>query len=575
MTDGVPRRARSVRGVFREFWPYTTGDRLRLLAGGLLSLVLLGCEVASVVIFEAIVSKVLERHHLAGFWTLAGLWLGAAALGAVAMAWGGWLTGLASQRIQLRLRDSVFSYTQRLPVDYFDERRLGDLMVRLIDDIAVVEGAVASGPLSLVTSVISIVVFAVAALVIRWDLALLSFAVAPAFWVVARAFAGPLSRAASVERTASGSVTSAVEESLANQALIQAFNRQDAESRRLHREGVWWLRAKMAETRLDSIYAPLVYFLETCCVLAVFGLGAWDVAGGRLSLAGLLAFAACLAYLYPPVQGLSGLVLTVSEASASAARIDDILSFRPQVAERTEALKGRLRSQGRIDFENVSFGYPRSGRPVLNRLSFTAAPGRLLAIAGPSGSGKSTVSRLLLRFYDPHAGRILLDDIDIRDLSLPTLRYNVTLLQQETLLFPGTVAENIRYGRSSASPREIVAAAQAADAHGFISALPDGYDTVVGQRGRLLSGGQRQRICIARAFLRDAPVLILDEPTTGLDRASTERLLTVIRRFAARRTAIVITHDPRVTAAADDVLELHGSGVVRRGGQPAAERITA
>jgi ATP-binding cassette, subfamily B, bacterial len=575
MTDGVTSRARSVRGVFREFWPYTRGDRLRLLAGGLLSLVLLGCEVASVVIFEAIVSKVLEKHHPAGFWELAGLWLGAAALGAVAMAWGGWLTGLASQRIQLRLRDSVFSYTQRLPVDYFDERRLGDLMVRLIDDIAVLEGAVASGPLSLFTSVISIVVFAAAALVIRWDLALLAFAVAPAFWVVARVFAGPLSRAASVERTASGSVTSAVEESLANQALIQAFNRQDAESRRLHREGVWWLRAKMAETRLDSIYAPLVYFLETCCVLAVFGLGAWDVAGGRLSLAGLLAFAACLAYLYPPVQGLSGLVLTVSEASASAARIDDILSFRPQVAERTEALKGRLRSQGRIDFENVSFGYPRSGRPVLNRLSFTAAPGRLLAIAGPSGSGKSTVSRLLLRFYDPHAGRILLDDIDIRDLSLPTLRYNVTLLQQETLLFPGTVAENIRYGRSTASPREIVAAAQAADAHGFISALPDGYDTVVGQRGRLLSGGQRQRICIARAFLRDAPVLILDEPTTGLDRASTERLLTVIRRFAARRTAIVITHDPRVAAAADDVLELHGSGVVRRGGQPAAERITA
>jgi ATP-binding cassette, subfamily B, bacterial len=575
MTDDVTSRAQSVRGVFREYWPYTRGDRLRLLAGGLLSLVLLGCEVASVVIFEAIVSKVLERHHLAGFWELAGLWLGAAALGAVAMAWGGWLAGLASQRIQLRLRDSVFSYTQRLPVDYFDERRLGDLMVRLIDDIAVVEGAVASGPLGLLTSVISIVIFAVAALVIRWDLALLSFAVAPAFWVVARVFAGPLSRAASVERTASGSVTSAVEESLANQALIQAFNRQDAESRRLHREGVWWLRAKMAETRLDSIYAPLVYFLETCCVLAVFGLGAWDVAGGRLSLAGLLAFAACLAYLYPPVQGLSGLVLTVSEASASAARIGDILSFRPHVAERTEALKGRLRGRGRIDFENVSFGYPRSGRPVLSRLSFTAMPGRLLAIAGPSGTGKSTVSRLLLRFYDPDAGRILLDDIDIRDLSLPTLRYNVTLLQQETLLFPGTVAENIRYGRSSASPREVMAAAQAADAHGFISALPDGYDTAAGQRGRLMSGGQRQRICIARAFLRDAPVLILDEPTTGLDTASTERLLAVIRRFAARHTAIVITHDPRVVAAADDVLELPGSRVVRRGGQPAAERITA
>jgi ATP-binding cassette, subfamily B, bacterial len=565
MTQLAP--ARPVRAVFREYWPYTRGDRLRLLAGGLLSLVLLGCELASVIIFEAIVSKVLERHHLAGFWVLAGLWLAVAALGAVAMAWGGWLTGLAAQRIQLRLRDSVFAHTQRLPVDYFDERRLGDLMIRLTDDIAVVESAVASGPLSLVSSVVSIVVFAVAALVIRWDLALLAFAVAPAFWVVARLFSGPLSRAASQERSASGSVTSTVEESLANQALIQAFNRQETESRRLHREGVWWLRAKMAETRLDSIYAPLVYFLETCCVLAVFGLGAWDVTAGRLSLAGLLALAACLAYLYPPVQGLSGLLLTVSEAGASAARIGDILSFRPRVAERTLALKGRLRGRGRIDVQDVTFGYPRSSRPVLDRLSFTAVPGRLLAVAGPSGTGKSTITRLLLRFYDPDAGRILLDDIDIRDLSLRTLRYNVTLLQQESLLFPGTVADNIRYGRSGAPARDVLAVARAADAHGFISALPDGYDTLVGQRGRLLSGGQRQRICIARAFLRDAPVLILDEPTTGLDAASAGRLLAVIRRFAADHTAIVITHDPRVAAAADDVLRLPGPAALSYGGQ--------
>ena len=323
-----------------------------------------------------------------------------------------------------------------------------------------VEGAVASGLVSLVSSVVSIVVFAAAALVIRWDLALLAFAVAPAFWLLARLFSGPLSRAASRERTASGSVTSTVEESLANQALIQAFNRQETESRRLHREGVWWLRAKMAETRLDSLYAPLVYFLETCCVLAVFGLGAWDVAGGRLSLAGLLALAACLAYLYPPVQGLSGLLLTVSEATASATRIDDILGFRPRVAERTLALKGRLRGRGRVDFEDVTFGYPRSGGPVLDRLSFTAGPGRLLAIAGPSGTGKLTITRLLLRFYDPDAGRIRLDDIDIRDLSLRTLRYNITLLQQETLLLAGTVADNIRYGRSGASGREVVAAAR-------------------------------------------------------------------------------------------------------------------
>ena len=220
--------ARLVCEVFREYWPYTRGDRLGLLARGLLSLILLGCEVGSVVIFEAIVSKVLESHHLAGFWVLAGLWLAMAAVGALAMAGSGWLTGLASQRIQLRLRDSVLAHTQRLPVDYFDERRLGDLMVRLIDDIAVVEGAVASGPVGLVTSVLSIVVFAVAALVIRWDLALAAFAGGAGLLARGAGLRRPLSRAASTERTASGSVSSAVEESLANQALIQGFNRQDA-----------------------------------------------------------------------------------------------------------------------------------------------------------------------------------------------------------------------------------------------------------------------------------------------------------------------------------------------------------
>jgi len=542
--------------LFSRFWPCTRGDRLRLLGGGLLSLVLTGAELGTVVIFEAIVGRVLETRHLAGFWALAGAWLAIAAAGALAMTGSKRLSGLAAGRVQLRLRDSVFSRAQRLPADYVGERRLGDLLIRLTDDVAVVENAIASGPVTLVTSAVSVLAFAAAALVIRWDLALVAFAAGPAFWLLARGFSGPARRAADAERAASGSLASTIEESLGNQVLIQAFNRQDAEAERLHRAGVSWLRATMAETKLDSLYEPLVYFLETCCVLLVFAVGAWDVAGGRLSLAGLLAFAACLAYLYPPVQSLSGLVLSLSEASASAARIGDILGVRPAVADEGSALRGRLLGRGRIDVEDVTFGYPGSGRPVLDRLCFTAAPGRLLAITGPSGAGKSTVARLLLRFRDPDAGRILLDGIDLRELSLRTLRYNITLLTQETLLFPGTVADNIRYGRSGASDNEVAAAARAADAHAFITALPDGYDTPAGQRGRLLSGGQRQRICLARAFLRDAPVLVLDEPTTGLDAASAQRLLAVIRRFAASHTVILITHDPRLTAAADTVLHL-------------------
>jgi ATP-binding cassette subfamily B protein len=551
-------RAGKVRDIFRRFWPYTRGHRRLLLAGAILAVGLAAAEVGIVVLFDVIIDDVLQRHHQAAFWPLAALWLAVAAAGAAAMAGSHYLTGLASERFLLSLRDAVFARTQRLPVDFFDSRRLGDLMVRLTDDLVVIEGVVASGVVSLVTSAVTVAAFAGAALVISWQLALAAFVIAPVFWVLARGFAGRMGLTAGAEREAEGSISSAVEESLSAQVLVQAFNRQESEARRLHREGESWLHARMAETRLDSLYGPLVFLLETCCVLLVFGAGAWQLGNGRISLGGLLAFAVCLAYLYPPVQALSELVLGVSEAAESSARITELLEFRPDVTDTRSAVRARVRSRGRIEFDQVTFGYPGGGPPIIGRLCFAARPGRVLAVTGPSGSGKSTLTRLLLRFYDPSSGRILLDGVDIRELSLSTLRYNVALLLQETILFPGTVRDNIAYGRPHAAEQQILAAARAADAHEFITALPGGYSTHVGQRGRLLSGGQRQRISIARAILRDAPVLVLDEPTAGLDAAGTRRVMTPLTRLMAGRTTILITHDLALATQADDMLTLPG-----------------
>ncbi len=537
---GAFGRLRLAAGVFSRFWPYTRGDRLRLLLAGIALITVSGCEVVAVLLFDEITTRVLQHRRLAGFWAPAGAWLAAACVAALAMFAAGYLTSLAGERFMLRLRDAVFAHAQRLSPGFFAQRRLGDLMVRLTGDVEVVEQLACSGLVTAACSAVSVILFAGAAVALDWRLSLAVLAVAPVLALAARAFSGRVGAAAAAERDASGSITSAVEQGLANQTLVQAFNRQGAESRRLHREGVSWLRARMAAARLSSAYGPLVYLIETVGVLAVLGVGSWQVAAGQTSLGGLLAFAVLAAYLYPPIQELSAVALDVSQASASAGRITEILHARPQVSDGT-AVGARLRSAGRVEFAGVTFGYPGTGQPVLDGLSFTAGPARVLAVVGPSGSGKSTIARLLLRFYDPCAGRVLLDGIDVRELSTRTLRRNVTLLQQDSPLLAGTVMENIGYGASAATGAEIVAAARAADAHGFIAALPEGYQTVVGEGGHPLSGGQRQRIAIARALIRDAPVLILDEPTTGLDDAGARRAMALLRGLMAGRTTILIT----------------------------------
>jgi ATP-binding cassette, subfamily B, bacterial len=541
--------------VIRRFWPYANGDRHKLVLGGVAALAVSGCELGTVILFSVITDRVLAARHLAGFWPLATWWVLVVAVAAVAMFFAEYLTSLASERFALRLRDDLVAHAQRLSPDFFDTRQLGDLMIRLTEDVAVIEGVASSGVLGVATSALSVAGFTAAAFVVSWQLALVAGAVAPVFLLASRGFSGRLTRAAERERMLTGRLTSAIEETLSNQALVQAFNRETVESMRLHAEGDSWLLARMAQIRLGALYAPAVYVIETLCVLVVFGFGAWELTRGAITLGGLLAFAILLAYLYPPIQGLAGYRLSVSAAAESISRVTEILDARSAVADGT-AIRVRMRGSGFVAFDDVSFSYQESGRPVLRNLSFQARPGQLVAIVGPSGAGKSTIAKLLLRFYDPDHGRVLLDGIDIRNLSLRVLRHNITLLQQENLLFSGSIADNIGYGKRGATPAEVVAAARAAGAHDFVSALPDGYQTRVGQRGRLLSGGQRQRVAIARAILRDAPILVLDEPTAGLSPADAQAVLRLLRPVMAGRTSIVITHDEAVAAQADRVVVL-------------------
>lgn len=320
----------------------------------------------------------------------------------------------------------------------------------------------------------------------------------------------------------------------------------------------------MAATRLESMFSPLVNVIELLGVVIVVLFGAYQLSEGNLSVGGLLVFMVFLGRLYGPIRGISGLVNSFYSASAGAERIIEFLDEKPSVTERKDAVE-LPRAEGRVEFDGVSFGFPGKEALALEDVSFSVGPGEVLALVGPSGAGKSTAAKLLLRFYDPDAGAIRLGGHDLRVLSLRSLRENVAALLQETLVFDGTVGENIAYGRPGATGGEIEAAARAADAHDFIMALPDGYETHIGQKGRLLSGGQRQRIAIARAMVRDAPVLVLDEPTTGLDAGSAEKVMQPLRRLMDGRATVVISHNLMTTREATEIAVLEDGRITERG----------
>ncbi|WP_406170932.1 ABC transporter ATP-binding protein [Streptomyces sp. NBC_00996] len=555
---------REVRQAFARFWPLTRGDRKWLV-------VIIGCvvvaalaETASILLFAQLTDHALKAGSPAAFWGPAGAWLGVAVLGALVGYLGNSLAVWTAERFVLRLRAGVFRHVQDLPPHFFQKHRQGDLVERLTGDVEAIEQMVVSGVVGTVSAAFSAVFYAAAALWLRWDLALATFVLAPLFLVAARRFSGRIRTASQEERAADGAITSVVEESLGNVVLTQAYNRRRAEEKRLDREARAWMRASVRGARASEMYEQFVEVVETVCVLAVIGLGAWEISQGRMSLGQLLAFAAFLGYLYPPIRNLGQLGLTLTAATAGAERLQEILDAEPAVSDPADPVR-EWPVRGWVGFHGTSFRYPGAGRDCLHDVTFTAGPGELVIVTGPSGAGKSTLSKLLTRFYDPTAGVICLDGVPLTDVPLEFLRENVALLPQETLVLHGTIRENIECGRPGATDAEIERAARDAVAHDFISALPDGYDTEIAPGTATLSGGQLQRIAIARAMLRGAPVLVLDEPTAGLDSVAARRVVQPLRRLMAGRTTIMITHDLSLAPDADRILVVDGGRLVEAG----------
>jgi ATP-binding cassette, subfamily B, bacterial len=566
-TDPAPLVAETpvvpVRELFRRFWPDVRPYRSWLLLSLLFIAAVPAIAVVEVWFFKLLVDDVLVPGDLRPFAWLAAGFVGLTLLGGVVSFLDEYLAAWIGERFVLRLRSRTYGHLLTLS-EGPERRRLGDLLARITGDVQAIESFVLAGVGSALGAVLQIVFFTAALFYLQWDLALLSLVVAPIFWLAAARFSRLIKRASREKRRRSGSLGAVAEEGLANAALVQAYNRQDTELARFRRENDGIVSAELAATRLRALFSPVVDLIELAGALLVIGWGTYALSEGRLSVGGMLAFLAYLTLLYGPIRELSQLGTTIFAASAAAERVLEVLDQAPAVQNRPGA-RALARARGVVELEGVTFRYPGAEQAALEDVSLRVEPGELVAVVGASGAGKSTIASLLIRFRDPDRGSVRLDGHDLRELTLASLRENVGVLFQGSLAFDGTVRENIAYGRSGASEEEIVSAARAADAHGFVLALPEGYDTPIGQKGGRLSGGELRRIALARAFLRDTHVVVLDEPFAGLDGESTERLMAPLRRLRPGRATILVSHDLHAVAEATSIVVLDRGRIVERG----------
>jgi ATP-binding cassette subfamily B protein/subfamily B ATP-binding cassette protein MsbA len=509
-------------------------------------------------LFKILIDEVVVPHDFHLFPTLAATYAGLAILqGAVSFA-DQYLSTWVGERFILNLRARLFRHLHHLSVGFFERRPLGDILSRLTGDISAIEQIVLSGVAQALTYAFQLVFYTGAMFYLDWHLAGASLFAAPGFLLAARYFSRRIKAASREKRRRASAITTVAEESFSNAALVRAYHRGDAEGARFDVQNLGSFTAQMAATRLQALFAPLTDLLEVVGVLSVLGLAVWELAQHRITIGGLLAFVAYLTQLYSPIQGIGSLTNSLFAASASAERVIDFLDEKPTINDPTHP-RPLPRAVGTVRFDHVSFTYPAAEDPALTEINIHVEPGQKLAVVGASGAGKSTLAKLLLRFYDPDTGAVSIDRVDLRKLSLADLYRNVAVLLQETLVFDGTIRDNITWGNPDATEADILAAATAADAHEFIAQLPEGYNSRIGQRGRMLSGGQRQRLAIARAMIRDAPILLLDEPTTGLDAETIHRVLTPLRRLMTGRTTIIISHNLLTVTDADRILFLeHG-----------------
>jgi ATP-binding cassette subfamily B protein len=468
----------------------------------------------------------------------------------------------SGQRMIVAVREALFARLQRLSLTFHSSQRTGDLISRIMSDIDRVQNMLVQSFSTLVPNVGLLVGMLVIMLRIDWTFTLIALAVCPLLFTAVNRYTRRIKTVSRLARRKEGGLAAHAGEVLSAIRVVQAFTREDHEDQRFSQQSSRTLAANLEVIRLQAQFSPLVDILASVGTAIVLYVGTQRVLSNQLNLGILLVFLSYLSSLYKPMRQLSKLAYVTSKGVASAERVAEVLDAEIDVQDPPNRRPAPPLS-GRVSFENVEFAYGE--KAVLHDIDLVAEPGEMVALVGPTGAGKSSLVSLIPRFFDVRRGCVLLDGSDVRSVSLRSLRSQVAIVLQEPILFQGTIMENIAYGRPSASEDQILAAARAALVDDFVTRLPEGYDTRIGERGATLSGGERQRISIARALVRDAPILILDEPTSGLDPLSENIVMEALRNLVSDRTTFVIAHRMSTVAGADQVLVLDHGRIVERG----------
>jgi subfamily B ATP-binding cassette protein MsbA len=486
-----------------------------------------------------------------------------AALDAVSSYVEKYLTTSVGQWIAHDLRQMVYSHIQRLSLAFHDQERTGDLISRVTSDIDAIQSFITQGLLGILINLITLLGMIGVMFYLDWRFTLIALSVSPVLFALVYSYTRRIKKAARAVRKKEGEITSVVEEVLSSIRVVKAFAREDYEVRRLEEESLENIELALRARSLKAKLTPIVDITVAIGTCLVLWFGARLVLSGNLSAGALVVFILYLGKMYKPMQELSKMTDTYSKASVGYERVQELLNIEKEVKDLRRATIAP-RFKGKIEFDQVSFSY-QPETPILEDISFVIEPGQVAALVGPTGAGKTSIISLIARFYDPLSGVVKIDNTDIRRFRQKSLRQQISFVLQETMLFHAPVWQNIAYGKPEASREEIIRAAELANASEFIDKLPEGYDTLLGERGMTLSGGQRQRIAIARAVIRNTPILLLDEPTSGLDSASEKLVFDALDRLVQNKTSIVIAHRLSTIRQADIIFVVQDGRIVERG----------